>query len=205
MGTSIDFGVDALRYFVFREMVFGQDASFGDEAMLGRYNADLANDLGNLVSRVTTMVHRYSGSVVPTPDAALLDQDGERQLGAAVTAVIERVPSAMRSFQLSVALRELWDVIGATNRYIVSREPWKLAKQPEESAALDTTLYVAADTLRVVAELLRPFMPSTAGRMLSMLGVAPVATWDTLQNITRSRLERHLARRSRSFHVSIIR
>jgi methionyl-tRNA synthetase len=175
------FGIDAVRYFVFREMIFGQDASFGDEVVLGRYNADLANDLGNLASRVSTMIHRYSGGMVPAADDALLGQDGERHMAAAVAAMIERVPAAIRSFQLSAALKELWDVIGATNRYIVSREPWKLAKQPEQRAALDTALYVAADTLRVVAELLRPFMPSTADRLLQMLGVAPAATWITLK------------------------
>jgi methionyl-tRNA synthetase len=175
------FGIDALRYFVFREMIFGQDASFGDEAILGRYNADLANDLGNLASRVTTMVHRYSGGVLSAADAALLERDGERQLAAAVTALIDHVPAAIRSFQLSVALRELWEVIGATNRYIVSREPWKLAKDPEQRLALETTLYVAADTLRIVAELLRPFMPSTADRLLRMLGVAPTAAWTALK------------------------
>ena len=116
------FGLDALRYFVFREMVFGQDANFSDEAFLTRYNADLANDLGNLVSRATTMIHRYRDGVVPPPDAA--QQPEESALAAALDNVTGTVKAAIRSFQLSGALREIWDVIGATNRYIVTREPW---------------------------------------------------------------------------------
>jgi methionyl-tRNA synthetase len=165
------FGVDALRYVVFREMVFGQDADFGDEGFLTRYNADLANDLGNLVSRATTMIHRYCSGVVPRADAGLSAREPERVLGRAVDGVIASVPAAVRGFQLSVGLRDIWDVIGATNRYIVTREPWSLAKAAERRAELETALFVAADTLRLIAELLRPFMPGTAERTLRMLGV----------------------------------
>ena len=175
------FGLDALRYFVFREMVFGQDASFGDDAVLTRYNADLANDLGNLVSRATTMVHRYCGGRVPRADPALAVREAEQVLGLAVDSLIGSVPAAVGSFQLSVALREIWEVIGATNRYIVTREPWSLAKSADRRGELDTALYVAADTLRVVAELLRPFIPGTAERTLKMLGVEPRAdAWTSL-------------------------
>jgi methionyl-tRNA synthetase len=175
------FGVDALRYFVFREMVFGQDASFGDEVFLNRYNADLANDLGNLVSRATTMIHRYCGGVTPGADAALAAREPEQVLGASVDALIGSVPAAVRTFQLSSALRDIWDVVGATNRYIVTREPWALARSPDRRAELETALFVAADTLRVIAELLRPFVPGTAERTLSMLGVAPQKhSWTSL-------------------------
>jgi methionyl-tRNA synthetase len=175
------FGLDALRYFVFREMVFGQDANFGDEAILTRYNADLANDLGNLVSRATTMLHRSCGGTVPRPEAALLQRDEEVQLRLALERLIVAVKDAIPTFQLSLALRDVWAVIGATNRYIVTREPWKLAKAPTLRAELDTSLYVAADTLRVVAELLRPFMPATAERTLAMLGLTPQpASWGAL-------------------------
>jgi methionyl-tRNA synthetase len=174
------FGLDAVRYFVFREMVFGQDANFSDEGMLTRYNADLANDLGNLVSRATTMVHRYCGGVVPPADPELLQRDPEQALARDLAALIDAVKSAVAGMQLSAALRELWEIVAATNRYIVTREPWKLAKagpRPE----LETSLYVAADTLRVVAELLRPFMPSTGERTLRMLGVEPTAgSWTRL-------------------------
>jgi len=167
------FGLDSLRYFVFREMVFGQDASFGDEGFLTRYNADLANDLGNLVSRATTMVHRYCGGIVPQADAALAGREPEQVLGLSVESLIGSVPNAVRGFQSSAALRDIWDVIGATNRYIVTREPWVLAKSADRRAELETSLYVAADTVRVIAELLRPFVPGTAERTLEMLGVDP--------------------------------
>ncbi len=114
-------------------MVFGQDANFGDEAILTRYNADLANDLGNLASRATTMIHRYCGGVVPAPDTGLRARTEEQALETAVTALIDSVKASMRSFQLNVALREIWDVIGASNRYIVTREPWKLAKDDTQT------------------------------------------------------------------------
>ncbi len=175
------FGLDAFRYFVFREMVFGQDASFTDEAMLTRYNADLANDLGNLASRVLTLLHRTCGGRVPTPDARLLERDEERKVVAAAAALIGQVKTAVTSFQFSVALRDIWELVGATNRYIVAREPWRLAKDEDRRAELETALYVPADALRIIAELLRPFMPTTAERLLAMLGqVGAPASWSTL-------------------------
>ena len=176
------FGLDGFRYFVYREMIFGQDASFNDEAILGRYNADLANDLGNLASRVTALIHRTCGARVPTPDPRLLGRDEERALTGEASALIGQVRAAVERFQLSAALRDIWEVVGATNRYIVAREPWRLAKDEGRRAELETSLYVPADTLRIIAELLRPFMPQTAERMLAMLGQTPApASWATLQ------------------------
>jgi len=175
------FGLDALRYFVYREMVFGQDASFTDEAFLTRYNSDLANDLGNLVSRVTTMIHRYCGGVVPSADVALQLRPEEAALAVQIDGMIARVREAIGTFQLSAALRDVWEVIGATNRYIVLREPWRLAKNAEARKELDTALAITADALRVIAELLRPFMPETGERTLAMLGLDPTAdSWRTL-------------------------
>ena len=175
------FGLDAFRYFVFREMVFGQDASFTDEAILGRYKADLANDLGNLASRVVTLLHRTCGGRVPQPSPALLARSEECAVLDAASALVGQVKAAIGTFQLSVALRDIWELVGLTNRYIVAREPWKLAKDPDRRAELETSLFVPADALRVIAELLRPFMPTTAGRMLEMLGCpAHPASWSTL-------------------------
>jgi len=175
------FGLDAFRYFVMREMVFGQDADFTDESFVGRYNADLANDLGNLCSRATTMIHRYCGGIVPQADAGLLARAPEADLQGRIGALVSSVKSHATAFQLSVALREIWDVVGATNRYIVTREPWTLAKDEAKRAELEASLYIAADTLRVVAELLRPFLPGSAEKMLAMVGVTPGAqAWTTL-------------------------
>jgi methionyl-tRNA synthetase len=176
------FGLDAFRYFVFREMAFGQDASFTDEAFLTRYNADLANDLGNLVSRATTMVHRYCGGIVPAADAAVGDGTNERDLCATLESAIGSVRSSTQTFRFELALREVWEAIGATNRYIVAREPWRLAKDPTRRAELDTSLNLVIDGVRIIAELLRPFIPATAERTLGMLGLgADSRSWKTLQ------------------------
>jgi len=175
------FGLDAFRYFVFREMVFGQDADFTDEAILTRYNADLANDLGNLVSRTTTLIQRFCDNRIPTPDEELRARQPERDLCADADDLIGRVKGSVASFQLSVALRDIWELIGSVNRYIVLREPWKLAKNSADRRELSTALYVAADVLAIIAELLRPFMPDAAERTLRMLGVTPQkAAWTTV-------------------------
>ena len=165
------FGVDALRYFVMREMVVGQDASFADEAFLGRYNADLANDLGNLVSRLATMIERYCGGLVPSPAAGARDPL-DTELRAAVDRTIQAAVADARGFDFSAALRTVWDLIGALNRYIVTRAPWALARDAAARPLLDDTLYHAADALRVVAALVEPVMPATAVRIRRTLGTA---------------------------------
>jgi len=162
------FGVDALRYFVMREMSVGGDANFSDETILTRFNADLANDLGNLVSRATTMIQRYCGGVVPAPTLSeRLDQD----LTAHTAATIEGVVADMRRFQVTTALQTTWELVRGVNKYIVEREPWRLAKQPDARGQLDTTLYHAADALRVIGALVEPVMPDAARRIHAMLGV----------------------------------
>jgi len=176
------FGLDAFRYFVMREMIFGQDASFTDEAILTRYNSDLANDLGNVVSRATTMIHRYRGGIVPEANAALCAQAPEAELQRVLEAAIPSVKAHVVSFGFSFALREIWDAIGTLNRYIVTRQPWSLAKDPANREQLDTSLYVTADALRIIAELIRPFMPETGERTLRMLGLEPSSTsWQSLE------------------------
>jgi methionyl-tRNA synthetase len=173
------FGVDALRYFVMREMVLGQDANFTDDVFLTRYNADLANDLGNVASRVTTMIQRYCGGVVPAAAAdALTAIDAE--LTKTVQATIDNARRAAAEFDFSQSLRTTWELISALNKYIVTREPWALAKKPESLPLLEATLYVAADALRVVAALIEPVMPTTAARLRSMLGV-PAESWTELK------------------------
>jgi methionyl-tRNA synthetase len=173
------FGVDALRYFVLREMVVGQDANFADDVFLTRYNSDLANDLGNVVSRVTTMVVRYCGGIVPQPAAGsetALDAD----LRQAVAAAIAGTLAEAARFDFSAALRGIWELISALNKYIVVREPWSLAKAPENRPLLETTLYNAADALRVVSALVDPVMPQSAARIRTMLGTGP-ESWVDLQ------------------------
>lgn len=171
------FGLDGLRYFALREMPLGQDANFSDEGILTRFNADLANDLGNLVSRATTMVHRYRGGRIPDATGAnsALDLDLD-------TAVGETIESVKRNFwanQVSLAIQDTWGLIHHVNKYIVEREPWMLAKDPGQSRALDLTLYRAADTLRVIAALIEPVMPDAAARVRRMLGIG-AEPWTTL-------------------------
>jgi methionyl-tRNA synthetase len=173
------FGLDALRYFVMREMPLGQDASFSDEAILTRFNADLANDLGNLVSRAITMIHRYRGGRVPASPGdtrETLDQD----LVAATASTIEAVKKCFAEIQVSQALQETWGLVRHVNKYIVERAPWVLAKDTANDALLDRTLYHAADTLRVIAALVEPVMPDAAGRIRNMLGIDGAEPWTTL-------------------------
>jgi methionyl-tRNA synthetase len=163
------FGVDALRYYVMREMPLGQDANFSDEGILTRFNSDLANDLGNVVSRTTTMIHRYCEGLVPEPaHADDLDRAIAQHVDAAARVVIEK----FGEFQITAALQETWELIRAVNKYLVEREPWALAKSEAKRPVLHATLYHSADALRVIAALVEPVMPGAAGRIRSMLGTA---------------------------------
>jgi methionyl-tRNA synthetase len=172
------FGVDAFRYFCLREMTLGHDANYSDDAFLTRYNADLANDLGNLVSRATTMVHRYCEGIVPELDTGLEDSALTRQLRELIPLVQARMGE---SYQFSMALRDVWDVISTTNKFIATKEPWALAKDPSKRGELNAVLYQSADVLRVVAGLIEPVMPHTAPRIRKMLGIEP-QTWHQLQH-----------------------
>jgi methionyl-tRNA synthetase len=178
------FGLDALRYFVMREMTLGQDANFSDEAILTRYNADLANDLGNVVSRTTTMIARYCEGVVPAADSG---GDLDRALEADIQRTIDAARNGFARFELSVALQAIWDVlVRGVNQYIVKREPWKLAKKAEDRALLETTLYHSADALRVIAALVDPVMPEAAERIRRMLGVQQEPWTDLRANTLRA-------------------
>ena len=174
------FGLDALRYFVMREMPLGQDANFSDEAVLTRFNADLANDLGNLVSRAVTMIHRYRDGRVPVSPADARDTL-DRELAAAADGAIELVKNAFKAIQVSQALQEAWALVRHVNKYIVERAPWVLAKDPSQAATLDRTLYHAADTLRVIAALVEPVMPDAAERIRQMLNQSTAEPWASLR------------------------
>jgi methionyl-tRNA synthetase len=176
------FGLDGLRYFALREMPFGPDANFSDDAILTRFNADLANDLGNLVSRATTMVHRYRDGLIPdAPSEAA--QALDRELDTAVATAIDAVKANFQAHQVSLALQDTWTLVRQVNKYIVEREPWKLAKDSKNTEVLNQTLYHGADALRVIAALVDPVMPDAAARIRRMLGVN-VESWTTLRAST---------------------
>jgi methionyl-tRNA synthetase len=168
------FGVDQVRYFFLREMVFGLDAHFSEAALTTRINADLANDLGNLFARSLGMAFKYRQGVVPSLGATdPLDQE----VVAAVQAMAADFLRLFPAMEFGKALAHLWEVIGLLNRYIVAAAPWELAKQPEAAARLDTVLYHLLEGLRWIAMLLRPVMPRSALKMSEQLGLSP-AVWD---------------------------
>jgi methionyl-tRNA synthetase len=155
-------GVEALRYFLLREVVFGQDGSFSYDALVGRYNSDLANGLGNLASRTLSMIRQYRNSVVPQgSDAALADLAGQ---------TIRTVEAAYDRFEFSRALESVWGLISAVDKFIVEQAPWKLAKSGD-AETLDRTLYTSAEALRITAALLYPVLPESTRKIWAQLGM----------------------------------
>jgi methionyl-tRNA synthetase len=162
------YGVDAFRYFVLREMVFGLDANFSEEALVARLNADLANDLGNLFSRTLAMTAKYfDGKVPPFGDGIEdLDLELKRQLEASVAEVMAEMPR----FGFHKALMAIWESINAANRYVDRVGPWNLFKDPGRRGRLQTVMRTLLEFNRVVAVLIAPFMPETAEKILDRLG-----------------------------------
>ncbi len=158
-------GVDALRYFLLREIVFGQDGSFSYDALIGRYNSDLANGLGNLASRTLNMIQQYRAGVIP-------DSPGDQAIARVAAKSASAVMSAYDSFDFSRALEQIWGIISLIDKYIVERAPWKLAKDSSEDARkrLDETLYTAAEALRIICALAHPVLPHSTDAIWHQLG-----------------------------------
>jgi methionyl-tRNA synthetase len=157
------YGTDALRYYLLREVSFGQDGSISPDGFETRYNTELANEYGNLASRSLAMIAQYRDGVVPESQPATELAGDFGDLAGSVCEQLDRV-------EVSAALEEIWRRVRRLNRYVQDEEPWKLAKDPEAAERLDTVLYGLAEGLRVVSVLVHPFMPGSAEKLLSALG-----------------------------------
>ncbi len=169
-------GADALRYFLMREIVFGHDGSFSFDALVQRFNSDLANGLGNLASRTLSMITRYFKGEVPYPSSTASRTAGDDAIAKTATRVIEEFGSAFDQFQLSKALESAWGLVAAVDKYIVENEPWALAdKQDEQSRArLATVLYTSAEALRIVTALAHPVIPESTAKIWAQLGLGDI-------------------------------
>jgi methionyl-tRNA synthetase len=164
-------GLEALRYFLFREVVFGQDGSFSFDALVGRYNSELANGLGNLASRTLTMIKQYRDGVIPGASPNL--QPGH-PLAMAVRNTIEIITRSFDDFEFSRGLEAVWVMLSAVDKFIVEQAPWKLAKSTDPAAPqqLDDALYASAETLRIAVALLHPVLPESTVNIWAQLGMS---------------------------------
>ncbi|MET0906531.1 MAG: methionine--tRNA ligase [Tardiphaga sp.] len=164
------YGVDQLRYFLLREVSFGQDGSYSHEAIVNRTNADLANDLGNLAQRSLSMIAKQYAGVLPTPGDF---SDNDKAILAQADAMLEQARTAMATQQIHQALNAIWAVVAEANRYFAGEAPWALAKTDPAKQA--TVLYTTAEVVRQVAILAQPVMPASCAKLLDVLGIAPDA------------------------------
>ena len=169
-------GADALRYFLLREVVFGQDGSFSFDALVQRYNSDLANGLGNLASRTLTMINRYFKGEVPQPAPGAAKTAADAAIAETARKTIREFGIQFDQFHFSRALEAAWALIAAVDRYIVENEPWALGEKQDEAsrARLATVLYTAAEALRIATALAHPVMPDATARIWTQMGLGDI-------------------------------
>ncbi|CAN5552954.1 methionine--tRNA ligase [soil metagenome] len=170
-----EFGVDPIRYYLMRDVSLSSDGDFSRRNLIGRYNNDLGNDLGNLLNRVVSMIGRYRDGVISPPGDA---GDLERELRATAEASRAQAEALIEIWDLDDALDAIWQLVRRANQYIEERQPWRLAKDPESSEILDTTLWSAAEATRLAAVLLAPYIPTTSDKILAQLGLTPLQDGD---------------------------
>ena len=170
------FGVDALRFFLLRTFPFGSDGNFSNELLIQTINMDLANDLGNLVSRTTAMVEKYFGGTLP---AERENSDADCDLKTMASTLRDRYEAEMERFQFQNALEQVFRTIQRANKYIDENAPWTLAKDPANRARLATVMYNLLETVRICAVLLTPFIPDSAEKIFDQIGACPCCrTWE---------------------------
>ncbi len=177
------FGLDALRYYLLREVPFGSDGVFTPEGFVERVNYDLANDLGNLLNRTVAMIGRYFDGEVP--EFALAENKEDEDLEQVIQDTVKKVEMAMEKMQFSVALSSIWQLISRTNKYIDETEPWNLAKDDEKRNRLGNVMAHLVESLRITAVMLRPFLTEAPKEIFKQLGIkdASLQEWDSIYEV----------------------
>ncbi|HBT20730.1 MAG TPA: methionine--tRNA ligase [Peptococcaceae bacterium] len=175
------YGVDAIRYYLIREIPTGADGYYSEEALVERINTDLANDFGNLVSRTTAMIDKFNGGLIPAPSA---EEPIDRELREFAQKTVSNVENLMEEFELSNAVGEIWKLVNRTNKYIEETAPWALARDSSKRSRLETVLYYMVEALRFCTVMCTPFMPGLPPKVYMQLGIeneTHVHTWESIE------------------------